>query len=182
MTYPSCAGCGSTLPQPDAAPLPFWKRTLGAFLWITVIALSISGLVVAAGLVTTPTDNTIQLLVYGNASRRVTLHQTIVIKLTVDANGETSRQQSAPLRNVKMRLSRPLFKKLAFVSLDPKPDLMTSTKGGRYFHYDLMPRDKPIYLRLYALQPGKHRVQADFYASDYLSGAYSVSIAVVPSL
>jgi len=31
---------------------------------------------------------------------------------------------------------------------------------------------------LYALQPGKHRVHADFYASDYLPAAYSVSIAV----
>lgn len=178
VTFPSCAGCGSALPPAADPALPFWRRPLGAFLWVSVIGVAIAGLVAATSLLTPPVDNQAQIIIYGGVARRVALRQTIIVTMTVDTVGESNLQQRAPLHNAKLRLPRALFKKFAFVALDPKPDLVTSTKSGRYFHYDRLPRETSFRLRLNAVAKGKQSMRADFYADDHLPGTYVVSIAV----
>lgn len=178
VTYPQCAGCGSTLPQLADSPIRFWERPLGAFLWVSILGIAIAALIAAASLLTAPFDNQAQIIIYGRAPRRAAPRQTVIISMAIDAVGQSNLQQRAPLKNVKLRLPRAIFKKLAFVSLDPKPDLITSTKGGRYFHYDTLSRETVLNLRLYALRIGKPRIQADFYADDHLPGSYAVSVAI----
>jgi len=178
VTFPQCVGCGSTLPVPSASPTPFWRRPLGAFLWVSVIGVALIGLVIAASFLSTPVENEAQLIVYGSAPRRVKVQQTVVVKMTIDGVRENRLQQRAPLQNVKLRLPRTLFNKFAFVSLDPKPDVVSTTAGGRYFHYNSLPRQTTLKLRLYARSGGQHRAQAAIYSDTYLPGVYVLSVFV----
>ena len=182
VTYPQCAGCGSTLPSPRESPLPFWRRPLGASLWVSVIGIAMVGIVIATSFLSSPPENEAQLVIYGNMPQRVQLQQTVIINLTIDAVGESSSQQRALLQNVKVRLPRTLFKKFAFVSLEPKPDTITSTTDGRYFQYDFLPRETTLKLRLYARSIGQQRARAAVYADDHSPGLYAFSIFVVPSI
>lgn len=180
VTFPQCAGCGSTLAAESEAALPFWKRPLGSLWWVGVIGGAIVLLLTVASFFTALPENEARLLIYGNASRRIELRQTAVITMTLDALAETAAQRRAPLRNVKVRLPRKLFKSLAFVSLDPKPDMLSSTAGGRYFHYQSLPRESVLQLRLYAVAAGKHRVRADVYVDDHLPADFSFWVVVSP--
>ena len=179
LTFPQCAGCGSTLPDVKMAAVPFWKRPLRVWLWLPLIGGAIVGLVASASFLITPRDSEARLLVYGNASRRINLHQTVVVTMKLDAVAETRLQRRAPLQNVKLRLSRSLFEDFAFVSLEPPPDEVSLTAGGRYLHYDSLPRETQLQLRLYSLKPGRHRIRADFYADDHtpINFAFTVFVA-----
>lgn len=180
VTYPQCAGCGSTLPAPQESPLPFWRRPLGASLWVSVIGLAMLGIVVGTNFLSAPLENEAQLVIYGNTPRRIRLQQTVIISMTIDAVKESSSQMRRPLQNVKVRLPRTLFKKFAFVSLEPKPDMISSTAGGRYFHYDFLDRETTLKLRLYAKSIGQQSARAAVYADEHLSGSYTLSIFVAP--
>lgn len=182
ITYPHCAGCGSTLPAPRESPLPFWQRPLGASLWVSVIGIAMIGIVIATSFLYSPPENEAQLVIYGNTSRRIQLQQTVIVNLTIDAVSQNSSQQRAPLQNVKVRLPRTLFKKFAFVSLEPKPDTITSTFGGRYFQYDFLPRETTLKLRLYARSVGQQRARAAVYADEHSPGSYAFSIFVMPPI
>jgi len=178
VTFPQCAGCGNALPAVSRSSVPFWRRPLGAFLWVSVIGISIAGLVASTSFLTAPYDNRAQIVIYGSASRRVAPRQTVIVVMTIDAVAESELQQRSPLRNVKLRLPRSLFEELAFVSLEPHPDMSWNTKSGRYFQFNSLSREAALRLRLYALKAGEQRVRADFYADDHLPGSYAVSIAV----
>lgn len=154
---------------------------MGGFLWVWVIGGAIAGLVAAASFLSTPAESDARVLVYGNASRGIAIRQTVVITMTLDAVAETRAQRRAPLRNVKLRLPRDLFKNFALVSLEPRPDEVTTTAGGRYFHYNEVARETTLDLRLYAIKPGRHRVRADFYADEHAPADYAVTISVRPT-
>lgn len=141
-----------------------------------------AALVLATSFLSTPFENEAQLVIYGSAPRRAGLQQTVVIKMTIDAVNENHLQQRAPLKNVKMRLPRSLFKKFAFVALDPKPDMISTTAGGRYFFYDSLARESTLKLRLYARTSGQHSARAAVYADEHLSGSYRFSILIAPAL
>ena len=181
LTYPQCAGCGGTLPVPKTSAAPFWKRPLGVLWWIPLIGGAIIGLVVAASFLTVPVEDNARILIYGNASRRVVVNQTVVVTMTLDAVAETRAQRRAPLQNVKLRLPRSLFKNFAFVSLDPQPDEVLMTSGGRYLQYRELPREAALRLRLYALHPGRYRVQTDFYADEHAPGEFAFTVVVAPA-
>lgn len=138
------------------------------------------GLVIATSFLSAPVENEAHLVIYGNAPRRVHLQQTVIVTLTIDAVGENNSQQRAPLQNVKIRLPRGLFKKFAFVSIEPKPDMISSTVGGRYFHYDSLARETALKLRLYARGSGQERARAAIYADEHLPGSYALSIFIAP--
>lgn len=140
-----------------------------------------AGFVIATTFLASPAENEAQVVVYGSAPRRAVLQQTVIISMTIDAVRESHLQQRAPLKNVKVRLPRKLFKRFAFVSLDPKPDLISSTAGGRYFHYDSLPRETVLKLRLYAHTAGEHRARAAVYADERLPASYALSISVAPA-
>lgn len=182
LTYPQCAGCGSTLPALRQSPLPFWRRPLGASLWVSVIGIAVIGIVIVTSFLSPSSENQAQMVIYGSTQRRIRLQQTVVVKMTIDAVGESSSQKRAPLQNVKVRLPRALFKKFAFVSLEPKPNTMTSTVGGRYFQYDFLPRETTLKLRLYARSVGQQRARATVYADEHAPGLYALSIFVAPPI
>lgn len=180
LSYPRCAGCGSTLPPPTSAPAPFWKRSLGARLWIPLLGVTLVTLVAAASFLTPPEEDQAQLLIYGHAVRRVSVDQTVVFTMTLDAVAQTRAQRRAPLRNVKLRLPHSLFDDFAFVSLEPLPDETLQTNGGRYFQYASLPRETTLRLRLYARHAGRHRVRADFYADEHAPGFFGWTVFVTP--
>jgi hypothetical protein len=180
LTYPRCAGCGSTLPAPATAPAPFWKRSFGAQLWIPFLGVALVALVAMASLLTPPEEDKAQLLIYGNAARRVAVEQTVILTMTLDAVAQTRLQHRSDLQNVKLRLPQALFKDFAFVALEPAPDETLKTNGGRYFQYASLPRESTLRLRLYARRAGRYRVRADFYADDYAPGFFSITVLVVP--
>lgn len=179
LTYPQCAGCGSTLPAPKPAA-PYWKRPLGALLWVPLVGAVFAGLVTATSLLISPEENNARVIIYGNASRRVAVNQTVVVTMTLDTVAETRLQRRAPLQNVKLRLPQTLFENFAFVSLEPRPDETLKTPGGRFLQYRELPRETMLRLRLYALNPGRHRVRADFYADDHAPGTFAFTVVVAP--
>ena len=136
---------------------------------------------IAASFLTTSVDDDAQLAVYGVAPRRIVLNQTVIIRMTIDGVGGSAMQQRLPMKNVKLRLPRELFKEFAFVSLEPKPDTISSTAGGRYFHYNSLPHETALKLRLYARAPGQHRARAAIYADEHLPGNYTFKIFVAPT-
>lgn len=182
LTYPHCAGCGSTLPAPVSTPAPFWKRSFGARLWIPLLGVALIGLVVAASFLTPPEEDRARLLIYGSAARRVTVEQTVVLTMTLDAIAQTRSQRRSDLQNVKLRLPQSLFDNFAFVSLEPTPDETLQTNGGRYFQYASLPRETTLRLRLYARRSGRHRVRADFYADEHAPGFFGWTVFVSPSI
>ena len=181
LTYPHCAGCGSTLPAPAVASLPFWKRSFGARLWVPLLGAALIGLVTAASFLTPPDEDKARLLVYGNAARRVRAQQTVVLTMTLDAVAQTRVQKRSDLQNVKLRLPQTLFDDFAFVSLEPTPDETLQTNGGRFFEYASLPRETTLRLRLNAQRDGRHRVRADFYANEHAPGFFGWTVFVVPS-
>jgi hypothetical protein len=181
LTYPHCAGCGSTLPVPPTAPAPFWKRSFGAWLWIPLIGSTLVALVAAASFLTPPDKDEARLLVYGNAARRIAVEQTVVLTMTLDAVTQTRAQRRAPLQNVKLRLPQSLFSDFAFVSLEPTPDETLRTASGRYFQYASLPRETTLRLRLYARRAGRYHVRADLYADEHAPGFFGWTVFVAPS-
>lgn len=179
LTYPQCAGCGSTLPAPTASE-PYWRRPLGALLWVPLIGVAIAGLVAAASFLISPEENNARVVIYGNASRRVAVNQTVIVTMTLDTIGETRLQRRSPLQNVKLRLPQTLFEDFAFVSLEPRPDETLQTAGGRFLQYRELPRETMLRLRLYALHTGRHRVRTDFYADDHAPGGFAFTVVVTP--
>lgn len=180
LTFPQCAGCGSTLPVPKSSKPSFFRRELHAILWVLGIGGVAAALILAFDYLSTPSESNARLFIYGSASRQVALQQTVVVTMTLDAVAETRAQRRQPLQNVKMRLPRTLGNAFAFVSLDPPPDEILITNGGRYLNYDSLPRETVLRLRLFALKPGRHRVRSDFYADDYGPGAFTFSVYVAP--
>ncbi len=181
LSYPHCAGCGSTLPAPFTAPTPFWKRSFGAWLWVPLIGGALVAMVAATSFISPPGKDESRLLIYGNAARRINVEQTVVLTMTVDAIAQTRLQRRSDLKNVKLRLPQSLFADFALVSLEPAPDETLRTNGGRYFLYESMPRETTLRLRLYARRLGRHRVRADFYADEHAPGFFSWTILVKPS-
>lgn len=178
ITFPQCAGCGNTLPEQENRPVPFWRRPLGALWWILLIGAAGVGLAAATSILTFSDDDRAQLLIYGSASRHISVHQTVVVTMTIDALTESRRLRRAPLKNVKLRLPRALFEEFALVSLEPVPDRVSSIAGGRYFEYETLPRETDLQLRLYALEPGRFRIRSDFYADEHAPVAFSFNVLV----
>lgn len=180
LTFPQCAGCGSTLPEQATRPAPFWRQPLGALWWVLFIGAAVSGLATVTSILTFSDEDQARLLVYGNASRHIALRQTVVVSMTLDAVAETRRQRRAPLQNVKLRLPRAIFEDFALVSLEPVPDRVLTIAGGRYFEYETLPRESNLHLRLYSLEPGRFRIRSDFYADEHTPVAFSFTVLVEP--
>lgn len=181
LSYPHCAGCGSTLPTPDAAPTLFWKRSFGAWLWVPLIGGALIALVGAASFLAPSSSDESRLLVYGNAVRRINVEQTVVLSMTLDAIAQSRSQRRTDLQNVKLRLPQALFADFAFVSLDPSPDETFQTNGGRYFQYTSLPRETTLQLRLYARHPGRRRVRVDFYADEHAPSFFGCTVLIAPA-
>lgn len=180
LTFPQCAGCGSTLPEQATRPIAFWRRPLGALWWVLLIGAAVTGLAAVSSIFTFTDEDEARLLVYGNASRHISLRQTVVVTMTLDAVAETRRLRRAPLQNVKLRLPRAIFEEFALVSLEPIPDRVSTMAGGRYFEYETLPRETDLYLRLYSLEPGRFRIRSDFYADEHAPVAFSFTVLVEP--
>jgi hypothetical protein len=145
------------------------------------MAATLAALVVAASFLAPPDKDEARLLIYGNAARRVSVEQTVVLTMTLDAVAQTRSQRRSDLQNVKLRLPQSLFDNFAFVSLEPMPDETLQTNGGRYFQYAALPRETTLRLRLYARHAGRHRVRADFYADEHAPGFFGWTVFVAPA-
>lgn len=176
ITFPQCAGCGRTLPSVPAAPIPFWRRKVGVFVWASIFGGSLVVLVAAIGLLQTPRETDARLITYGSGSRKAIVGKTMILGFTIDTLDETRAQRRSDLDNVKLRFPQRLFDDLALVSISPRPDKIERTAGGRYFIYDSLKRETAFQVRLLPLKPGNFRAQITLYKDGYLPGQFRFMI------
>lgn len=181
VTYPQCAGCGSTLPQPHTERIPFWKRPLNVWLWVILFGGALVALLAVVTELRPPRDENEAILFYGVASRRGSVGEIVTLAFNAEVPSQAGLLANKTLREVKLRLPLRVFKSLRFVSISPKPDAMTVSGSSRYFIYKSLPQDTSLTLRLRAALSGRHKVRATLYASDYLPGEWRVIVQISPS-
>jgi hypothetical protein len=180
ISYPQCAGCGSTLPHPQQVSpvVSFWQRPVKPIVWVSVVGAALAGLIWAASVFQIKPENESQVVVYGNTSRSGVVGQVIALNLRVDALGESRIQRTQPLRNVQLRLPLRIFKTLRFVSISPAPDEMKIIGSGRYFEYRALERETSIRLDLRVMHEGDIRLPIAIYADNHAPGDWRIKVAL----
>jgi hypothetical protein len=183
ITYPQCAGCGSTLPQAAQAgeALPFWRRPVRPVIWVSIVGLLLAGLLWTASVFQVAVESSSQVVVYGDSRRSSRVGQVIALNLRVDALGESRSERKRSLRDVQLRIPLRTFQTLRFVSLQPKPDQMTILGKGRIFTYETLPHDSVLQLRLRVTDAIREPIPVAVYAADHLPGFWRVLVMASPA-
>lgn len=179
VTYPQCAGCGSTLPQPVELRVAFWRRRMSSWMWMALVGGALTGLLIAVSLLQAPVETNEAVILYGHAARRGAVGDTVVLTLTADA---IPSRRNETLRDVRLRLPLEIFQTLRLISISPQPDEMTISGSSRYFSYRFLPRETNISLRLRAVAPGSQRFRATLYAAEHLPADWNIKIVLQPSV
>jgi hypothetical protein len=180
VTFPNCAGCNALLPSAKDVPHdPFWRRRVSGWIWAGL--LGGAGLGVLAGVVfyfQASSAEFGQLLVYGQAPRRVTLQQTFTCQLTLDTLSASKALSSRHLRNVRLRLPHKMDGAFDVFSVAPPPDDVTISGIGRYYHFENLPLDSIIKISLRSRLLGRQRLAITIHADAHLSARYQTTIDV----
>jgi hypothetical protein len=184
VTYPQCAGCGSTLPLAAGASQspPFWRRPLRPALWVSIVGGVLGFLIGAASLVRPAPDDRSQIVLYGDSTRRARVGQVVTLNLVVNALGESRGTQKQALRDVKLRLPLRVFRALQFVSIKPLPDATSIVGNGRYFHYQNLDHETVFRLRLRVTRAGQFRIPFMIHSAAHLPGQWRITIFARPEL
>ena len=180
VTFPHCANCGTLLPSQEvpAQPRHAWQRSLKPLLWIAVLGCATLGLVLAAALFEGTPEEDGQIVIYGQSSRATQVGHLMSTQFTVDTIDAAAPRDGNTLKAVKLRLPRDFFDRFDFVALDPLPDEVTTRGSGRYFSYEVLPRETRLQLTARARHPGRYRLPIKIYAADYSPGEYRTTIVV----
>lgn len=179
ISFPNCAGCATRLPQDESVrPDPFWRRPLRVWLWVVLTGGAAIGALGAAAWFQTEPPRFAQLMVYGQAPRRVTVGRAFVCRLTLDEIFDSS--PSRRFRNVRVRLPNSSDDAFEVMAIAPPSDEKITLGIARYFQFRSLPNGSVLALTLRAREVGEHRLSVIVHADAHYSAQYRSVLIVLP--
>jgi hypothetical protein len=179
VTFPFCAGCGSSLPQIEKLQSNTWQRPVRATMLAAVIGVSVLALFVVGmsylEVRESPQDN---LQVFGSAPASVRINNDFIVRLTVTRE-DTPDSSSLMFRDVAVRFPNDIENEFHIRQLDPAPAQRFERERGIYYFYPKL-SSPYVTIRLQARRAGTHKVDVRLYMDEALKGRYEKSVEVVP--
>jgi hypothetical protein len=180
VTYPHCAGCGALLTKdaPARQNWTAWRRPLGPILWATVLCCAAAAAVGAAMMLRRPAVMG-QMVIYGQTMRNVSVNGTLLLSLTMDSIGGSTRETS-PLNNVTIRFDKSFLQDFTVTNIDPPAPAEMTSGNGHYFVFKELTRETQVNFTFKALHAGRYKLRTRVNADSQQPMDYVANIIVTP--